>query len=56
MFKLELSKEIKIHLIFYILFLKPADLETSVQDKLLKLLSENKYKIESIRDYDLETH
>ena len=55
-FELELSKGIKIHPVFYVLLLKSANPETPIQDKPSKLLSDNKYEIESIRDYNLETH
>ena len=55
-FELELSKGIKIYPVFYILFLELADSEISVQNKSLKLLSENEYKIKSIRNYNLKTY
>ena len=55
-FKLELFKETRIYPIFYISLLESTDSKILIQNKPLKLLSENKYKIESIRDYDLEIY
>ena len=55
-FELELSKKIKIHLIFYILFLESANPNILIQNKLLKLLLENKYKIEEIENYNIFTN
>ena len=52
MFKLELLKEIRSYLIFYILFLESVNPEIPIQNKLSKLLSENKYKIEKLINYD----
>ena len=53
MFKLELSKGTRIHPVFYILFLESADPETSIQNKLSKLLLEDKYKIKKIKNYNI---
>ena len=55
MFKLELPKKIKIHPIFHILLLELVNSNTSIQNKLFKLL-ENKYKIEKIEDYNILTN
>ena len=54
-FKLELSKGTKIYSVFHILFLESANPETLVQDKPLKLLPDNEYKIENIKNYNSET-
>ena len=52
-FELKLFKEIKIYPVFYILLLESVDPKISVQNKLPKLLSENKYKIKEITGYDI---
>ena len=54
-FKLELSKETRIYLMFHILLLESVDPEILTQNRPLKLSLENKCEIESIRGYDLET-
>ena len=51
-YELDLPKKMKIYPIFYISLLEPANSETPVSTKPPKLLSENKYKIEKIIDYD----
>ena len=53
MFELELLKKIKIYPIFYILFLESVNLNTLIQNKLSKLLLEDKYKIKRIEDYNI---
>ena len=41
---------------FYILLLELADSEILIQNKSLKLLSENEYEIEEITDYNVFTN
>ena len=55
MFELELSKKMRIHPVFHILLLESVNSDTPVQNKLLRLLSENKYEVEKIKDYDAIT-
>ena len=52
-FELELPKDIKIYPIFHILFLESTNTDILIQDKLSKLLSENKYEVEKIMDYNV---
>ena len=51
-YKLDFPKKIKIHLVFHIFLLKPANSEIPVSTKLPKLSPENEYEVEKIIDYD----
>ena len=45
----------KLHLVFHILFLESVDSNMSVQNKSLELLSEYKYEIKRIVNYNILT-
>ena len=51
-FELELSKEIRIYPVFYILLLESANPEILIQLRLSKLSSENKYEIKKLVNYN----
>ena len=55
-YELELSKKIKIYLVFHILLLEFTDLITSIYiKKILEFTQNNKYKIKKITEYNFKT-
>ena len=56
-FKMKLLNWIRLYFIFYVKRLESADSKISIRIKeSLRFSQYNKYKIEKIKDYDLETH
>ena len=51
-YELKLLKKIKIYPIFHIFLLKLVNRSTLVQNRLLKLLTKNKYKIKRIQNFN----